>query len=343
MVGRTGAPARATVIGTGLIGGSILLRLRAVGLDVAGWDPEPATRAEARHQGVDAPETLEAAVAGRDVVFLCGPLPTLPETLLRVAELTGPACVLTDVGSTKAELAAFAVQHRLADRFVPGHPMAGADTAGIKAATPTLLGSAAWVLCPTPGVAMSAFRWLAGLLADVFAARVVPMSPEEHDAVVALSSHLPHLLAGALAGAVQRSALRDAVLALAAGSFRDGTRVAGHPPERTANMLLSNRERVLGGLAGIRAFVDEVAAALRDGDAATLTARHRESRAARVALTGRTFVTRQRRFAVDADDAAEVAHLLALGASGGHLTGCRVAHDVVTYAEALPEIGSGQS
>jgi prephenate dehydrogenase len=82
------------------------------------------------------------------------------------------------------------------------------------------------------------------------------MSAVEHDAVVALSSHVPHLLAGALAGAAGRSALRDAVLGLAAGSFRDGTRVAGTPPERTASMLLGNREHVLRELAAVTSFLD---------------------------------------------------------------------------------------
>ncbi|SCE91087.1 prephenate dehydrogenase [Micromonospora chokoriensis] len=336
--GTTGryAGVRAAVIGTGLIGGSVLLRLAEVGLDVAGWDPDPATRERAQLRGVLAPATVEQAVAGRDVVFLCGPLPTLAHTLARVAELTAPGCVLTDVGSTKVEVTEAADRLGLADRFVPGHPMAGAESAGLTAASPTLLTGAAWVLCPAPGTATAAFRWLTGLLVEVFAARVVPMSASAHDSAAALASHVPHLLAGALAGATQRAPLRDAVLTLAAGSFSDGTRVAGTPAERTANMLLGNRDRVLHELDEVRAFLDGLAAALRADDAPALIARYAEARAARCALADRRFTGAIREFPVDGDGAAEVAWLRGLGEVGGHLTGCQVDSEAVSYTARLP-------
>ncbi|GGR85228.1 hypothetical protein GCM10010169_31940 [Micromonospora fulviviridis] len=334
MVGGAGGQARVAVVGTGLIGGSVLLRLRDAGLDVAGWDPDPATRQRVREQGVSAPDTVEEAVAGRDVVFLCGPLPTLPATLARVAAATDDRCVLTDVGSTKAEVATAAGTQGLGHRFVPGHPMAGADRAGLGAANAGLLDGAAWVLCPGP-TGMAAFRRLAALLIDVFHARVVPMSAPEHDSAAALASHLPHLLASALAGTVQRSALRDAVLALAAGSFSDGTRVAGGPPERTANMLLGNRERVLAELDAVRAYLDDLAEALRAGDPGKLAGRLAEGRTARAALRGRPFTAHRREFPAD-DHAGELAYLRELGAAGGHLTGCRVAGGAVTYTAHLP-------
>ncbi|MCX5067471.1 prephenate dehydrogenase/arogenate dehydrogenase family protein [Micromonospora lupini] len=330
------ATVRAAVLGTGLIGGSLLLRLAAAGLDVSGWDPDPLTREQARSRGVSAPATIEQAVAGRDVVFLCGPLPTLPRTLAEVADLTAPGCVLTDVGSTKVEVAAAADRLGLTDRFVPGHPMAGAESAGLTAASPTLLAGAAWVLCPTTGAATVAFRWLTGLLVDLFDARVVPMSAPAHDSVAALASHVPHLLAGALAGAVQRSPLRDAVLALAAGSFSDGTRVAGTPAERTANMLLGNRERVLHELAEVRVLLDELAGALRAGDAPALTAAYAQAGAARSALRGRRFTPADREFPAGGDHGVEVAWLRGLGDAGGHLTGCRIDPDVVSYPAWLP-------
>jgi prephenate dehydrogenase len=214
--------------------------------------------------------------------------------------------------------------------------MAGADRAGPAAADPGLLAGAAWVLCPGP-TGMAAFRRLAALLIEVFGARVVPMSAPEHDAVAALSSHVPHLLAGALAGAVQRSTLRDAVLALAAGSFTDGTRVAGGPAGRTANMLLANRGQALDGLASVRAVLDELTAALRDADPASLTALLDEGRTARAALRERAFGTHQREFPDDADHAGELAYLRELGAAGGHLSGCRTVAGAVRYTGHLPE------
>ncbi|MEU4640267.1 prephenate dehydrogenase/arogenate dehydrogenase family protein [Micromonospora sp. NPDC023814] len=335
MASRGGGQARAAVVGTGLIGGSVLLRLRDAGLDVAGWDPDPATRRYAHEQGLACPDTVEEAVAGRDFVFLSGPLPSLPEMLCRVAAATDEGCVLTDVGSTKAKLATFATERGIGHRFVPGHPMAGADRAGVTSASPALLDRAAWVLCPSPA-GMAAFRRLAPLIIEAFRARLVPMSPAQHDTVVALSSHVPHLLAGALAGAVQEAPLRDAVLALAAGSFRDGSRVAGTPAERTANMLLSNRERVLEELARVTAFLDALAGAVRAGDAEALILRYREAAAARAAFSGRPFTSRANTFPIAGDVAAEVAYLWELGAAGGYLSGCRVDAGTVSYIAHLP-------
>ncbi|MFI6229306.1 prephenate dehydrogenase [Micromonospora echinospora] len=339
MVASPGTRPRVTVVGTGLIGGSILLGLHRAGLDVSGWDPDPATRQVVRDAGVTCPDELTAAVDDRAVVFLCGPLPTLPETLRTVAAVVGADCVLTDVGSTKGAVAEFAAVHGLTDRFVPGHPMAGTDRAGIGAAVPDLFDGAAWVLCPSAD-GLPAFRRLAELLVTVFAARVVPMAANEHDAVAALASHVPHLLAGALAGATGRSALRDAVLALAAGSFRDGTRVAGTPAERTANMLLGNRDHVLRELTAVRAFLDELAAALGDADAEALTAGHREARATRTALFDRPFTASRHEFPTTAGatgrDDDELDFLLALGAAGGHLGDCRVTGEAVRYTAHRP-------
>ncbi|MEH1168047.1 prephenate dehydrogenase/arogenate dehydrogenase family protein [Micromonospora sp. CPCC 205539] len=330
------AGVRAAVVGTGLIGGSVLLRLADAGLDVAGWDPDPVTREQARVRGVVAPDTIEQAVSGRDVVFLCGPLPSLPRTLAQVAAETAPGCVLTDVGSTKSQVAEAAERLGLTDRFVPGHPMAGAESAGLPAASATLLANAAWVLCPAPGSATDGFRWLTGLLVELFGARVVPMSATGHDSVVALASHVPHLLAGALAGAAQRAPLRDAVLALAAGSFSDGSRVASTPGTQIANMLLGNQARVLHELTEVRDFLDELAVALRAGDAAALAARYAEARAARSTLLNQRFTVRDREFPAGGDRTAEVAWLHALGDAGGHLTGCGVGPDTVSYSARFP-------
>lgn len=325
---------RAAVVGTGLIGGSILLRLRAAGLDVTGWDPDPTTRGQARERGVPVPETVEAAVAGRELVFLCGPLPTLPATLPVVAAASGPDCVLTDVGSTKAEVAAAAAQHGLLHRFVPGHPMAGAEFAGLAAAGPTLLNGAAWVLCPGPATAP--FRWLTGLILAVFGARVVPLAAAEHDRAAALASHVPHLLAGALAGASGRAAAPDAVLALAAGSFRDGTRVAATPAARTANLLLGNRDEVLRELTGVRAYLDELVDALRSDDRERLVARYDEAGANRRLLSDRAYTTQVREFPVGADHTAELGWLREVGVAGGYLGGCQVHEGRVRYTAGLP-------
>ncbi|MER7416193.1 prephenate dehydrogenase/arogenate dehydrogenase family protein [Micromonospora peucetia] len=327
---------RVAVVGTGLIGGSILLRMHEAGLDAVGWDPDPATRADGRERGVPFPDDLAEAVRDRDVVFLCGPLPSLPETLLSVARHAGDGCILTDVGSTKGAVAAFAVAHGLTGRFVPGHPMAGTERSGLTAAVPALFEGAAWVLCPV-AEGIRPFRMLSGLIVDVFAARVVPMTPAVHDSVVALSSHIPHLLAGSFAGAVAGSDVRDAVLGLAAGSFRDGTRVAGTPARRTADMLFDNREQVLRQLGQVSAFLDGLAAALHSQDIDALVARFQRARDLRIALHDRDLLAHRREFPASGDHRAEVAYLMELGAAGGYLTGCRVDGDRVDYTGHLPE------
>ncbi|MEH0972410.1 prephenate dehydrogenase/arogenate dehydrogenase family protein [Micromonospora sp. CPCC 205546] len=335
MVDSPRAQPRVAVVGTGLIGGSILLRLHEAGLDVVGWDPDRATRADGRDRGVTFPDDLGEAVRDREVVFLCGPLPSMPETLLTTAKHTGDGCVLTDVGSTKGAVAAFAVAHGLTDRFVPGHPMAGTERSGIAAAVPALFEGAAWVLCPS-AEGIGPFRMLSSLVVDVFAARVVPMSPAVHDSVVALSSHIPHLLAGSLAGAVAGSDVRDAVLGLAAGSFRDGTRVAGTPARRTADMLFDNREQVVRQLGQVSAFLDGLASALRAQDSDALVALFQRARDLRTALLDRDLLAHRREFAVGGDHRAEVAYLMELGAAGGYLTGCRLDGDRVGYTGHLP-------
>ena len=330
------SPVRAAVVGTGLIGGSILLRLRAVDAEVTAWDPDPATRTEGRRRGLNFTDDLAAAVRDRDVVFLAGPLPTLPATLAEVAAVGGAGCVLTDVGSTKSAVAEQARVQGLRGRFVPGHPMAGAERAGLLAADPDLFTGAAWALCPEPA-AIGPFRFLTALLGEVFTARVVPMTPATHDRVVALSSHVPHLLAGGLAGAVADSPMREAVLSLAAGSFRDGSRVAATPAKRTADMLLGNRDSVLEQLAEVQRVLDDLAAAVRAGDADTLIARYQAARQARGELTGRTYDEVELTFPAD-DAEAELAALVALADEGGHLTGCRRTGAVVVYSGRRPSI-----
>lgn len=335
MVDRPGRALRAAVVGTGLIGGSVLLRLHEHGTDVAGWDPDEATRVEGRARGVPFPDDLADAVRDRDVVFLCGPLSSLPDALLTVARHIGADCVVTDVGSTKGAVADRAAAYGLTGRFVPGHPMAGTERAGLASAVPTLFANASWVLCPAPA-GLDAFRTLAALIIDVFAARVVPLSPQAHDAAAALASHVPHLLAGGLADAVAGSDLRDAVLRLAAGSFRDGTRVAATPAARTVDMLLNNREQVLAQLGRVTAVLDELAAALRVGDRDALVTHYRRANGLRQALSDQQTRPAARDFALGGQAEEELAYLLSLGSAGGYLTGCQVAGGRVRYVGHLP-------
>jgi prephenate dehydrogenase len=322
-----------SVIGTGLIGGSILRRLHSLDADVIGWDPDPATRDLGRDAGLRFADRLEAAVERRNLVFLCGPLRTLPDTLARVAELTSDDCVITDVGSTKSSVAAAA---RRLPRVVPGHPMAGTENAGLEAAVPTLFCGAPWVLCPEPTVSLPHYRRLAALIADAFEARVAPMPADRHDDVVALSSHIPHLLAGALTGAVARSAVRDGVLALAAGSFRDGTRVAGAPSWRTAAMVGENRAAVLSQMRLVQDALGTLVESLERDDNGALMSDFETGRHVRTDLLSRDMTPVERTFDRHAESAGERAFLVDTGVRGGYLTSCAVERDVVVYHALLP-------
>jgi prephenate dehydrogenase len=336
MVDKHPADLRVAVLGTGLIGGSILLGLRQAGIDVAGWDPDPRAVSYARKHGIEFFEQLADAVDGRDVVFLGGPLSTLPDNLAEVVKHADPDCVITDVGSVKAPIAHYSQENGWSHRFVPGHPMAGTEHSGLASADPALFNDAAWVLCPRPGAPLDPFRLLAALITTALKAKVVPLSPETHDAIVAMSSHIPHLLAGSLAGSVARSTLRQGVLSLAAGSFRDGTRVAGTRSARTVDMLRHNRAAITKSVHLVQELLAELADALERNDDEALTSAFEEGHGLRQELLDRPLQPSTERFRLDAAPADEFDFLTALGTAGGHLTSCTMDDSTVTYTALRP-------
>ena len=177
---------RIAVLGLGLIGGSVALGLARTH-DVIGFDPaSDASRTGAGSRLVFA-DTAQEAVEGADVVVLAAPVPANDDLLALVPD----TAVVTDVGSVKAPIAA-AWQHQ---RLVPGHPMAGAETAGWGAATPDLFTGARWALCPGPWASQQDFLTVCALVLELGAV-VVPVDPVEHDAAAARISHAPHLVYG---------------------------------------------------------------------------------------------------------------------------------------------------
>ena len=244
------------VIGLGLIGGSLLHALAAAGHRVTGFDADPGTRSAARAARFTVADSVREAAEAAELVALAVPLPVLPAVL---DELAGYAGLITDVTSVKGAVLALAGKHGLR-RFVGGHPMAGKETSGFAAADPRLFDGCIWVLGLEPhGTDLT--DWLA--LAELFTAlgaRVVPVTAAEHDRVVAEVSHVPHLLAAALA---RQLAGNPAAGALAAGSFRDGTRVAATRAELTAAMCGGNAvevghalDKVIGDLSRLRDLLE---------------------------------------------------------------------------------------
>ena len=237
------------VIGTGLIGGSLLRAAGQAGRAVWGTSNSPEQAEEAGADGFDVTTDTDAALrrAAEDdaLVVLAVPLPVLPEVLRRV-DAVAPTCRLTDTVSVKVAVADAVTRYAPRARFVGGHPMAGTAESGWAAGQAGLFTGAAWVVTADDGVDPDVWADVAEL-ACACRARVVPAAADEHDLAVARVSHLPHLLAAVLA-AVGAAGDEELPLALAASSFADGTRVAGTRPELVLAMCEGNRDALLGAV-----------------------------------------------------------------------------------------------
>ncbi|KQS68768.1 prephenate dehydrogenase/arogenate dehydrogenase family protein [Modestobacter sp. Leaf380] len=255
------------VVGLGQLGGSLAAALVAAGRPVTGWDTDPAARAAAASRGV----TIGRELSG--VVVLATPIPALG-TALDDLQVDGDATV-TDLGSVKAPVLA-ALGARFGTRFVGGHPMCGTERSGHAAADPELFRGARWAVCLEPDTELP--RWLrVAELALAVGAEVVPVTAREHDDAVAAISHVPHLLAAALAAAAADAG--PLALGLAAGSFASGTRVIGSDPAFVTAMVEGNAGPTAAALAAVRAqlerpwpelVADGHAVARRAGDHRTL-------------------------------------------------------------------------
>ncbi|MGZ3141361.1 prephenate dehydrogenase [Lentzea chajnantorensis] len=294
------------VIGLGLIGGSVLRGAKAAGRTVWGATASRDDADRARAEGFDVVGVEEALRRDPEaLVVLAVPLPALPDLLRKVP----PNTRLTDVTSVKGPV--HDAVHRYAPevRFVGGHPMAGTSRSGWDAGSAGLFENAAWVV--TPEEADDHLVDVMRLALDL-GAHVVPTTPEEHDEAVARISHLPHILAAVLAAVGAGGG--PLALALAAGSFGDGTRVAGSRPELVRAMCEGNRDALLmavddalGRLGAARGSL-----ASTGGLAKTIEAGH-EGRKALVEQPARAAVT------LDLSKPGALAALRNLGSRGGRV------------------------
>jgi prephenate dehydrogenase len=271
------SPNRAVVVGTGLIGGSIGMALRARGWHVTGRDRDEARAARALELGAldaigDDPEA--------ELVFVATPVSAVAEV---VAAAVQSGAVVTDVGSVKAPLAA-AVPH---PRYIGGHPMAGSEQEGVDGADASLFEGATWVLTPTETTDPAAYARLQSVVSSL-GADVVALPPDRHDELVAVVSHVPHLTAAALmclaaAGAEEHAAL----LRLAAGGFRDMTRIAAGHPGIWPDICAENREAIVDVLDRLVASLGDMRRVVADADRAGLLSLLETARAARTNLPAR--------------------------------------------------------
>lgn len=256
------------IVGLGLIGGSIAAGLKQRGLaTVSAWDKDPASlEAGLQASVIDTALNSAAAAAEADVLILCVPVQSVAEVL---AEIPASDQLITDVGSVKAALIGAVREARgeVPGNFVPGHPIAGSEKHGVTAANPDLFEQHRVLLTPLAETEPAAVQTVR-LLWQALGAEVTEMSPQHHDAVLAQTSHLPHLAAYALVDVLCQGGDSLEVFQYAAGGFRDFSRIAASDPTMWRDVFLTNQEPVLATLdqyiAELGALRDLVAAG--DGD-----------------------------------------------------------------------------
>jgi len=260
------------LLGCGLMGGSFALALKRAGLvkRVVGYSKSPTTTERARQLGVidqEAPSALQA-VSGSDLVLLAVPVAATEATLKAIRHLVTPHMLLMDVGSTKANVvdAARRVLRAQVGSFIPCHPIAGKEQAGIDHADAELYRGCQVVLTPIER-SLTAHLQRAHGLWTALGCHVQQMSPEAHDATFAAVSHLPHLLAFAVMNAIAAQAQGAQHLSLAGPGFRDATRIAASDPVIWRDILLANRHQVLEQSQALRQSLEALEQCMRDGDA----------------------------------------------------------------------------
>lgn len=259
--------ARISIVGLGLIGGSLGLALRRAQVEheLVGYDVDAqAARAAQRRGAVDrAVGDLGAAVDGARLVVLATPVLAVRELLAALGPLLAPGCVVTDTASTKTAVLRWAAELLPDVAFVGGHPMAGKETSGVAAAEETLFDGAIYCVVPPPDAPPEAVATVADL-ARAVGAEPYFLSAEEHDSYAAAISHLPFLMATALVSTTSQATSWRDMAALAASGFRDASRLAAGDPVMYRDICATNREAILhwldryvDALGGLRALVAE--------------------------------------------------------------------------------------
>lgn len=286
---------RLAIIGVGLIGGSIGLAARKRGLaeEVVGFSRSEMTRRRAVELGaVDrAADDVHAAVEGADLVYVAAPVGTIPDLIEQISEVISLGCTVTDGGSVKTEVCREGNRF-LSASFIGGHPIAGSERTGVAAARPDLFENRSYILTPVDAdeeLLARLVRFVRGLGAQAYFA-----APEEHDRLLGLTSHLPHLWASALTLGLA-GAGEPAELAHFSGSgLRDSTRIAGSDPCLWRDIFAANRDAVLAGCEAASRALAAMQSALQCEDYEALTALLAEARDFRKALgqaAGRSWTT----------------------------------------------------
>jgi len=266
---------RIALIGVGMIGGSLVAAWRRAGLvkAVAGYDVDQQALAAATARGlIDrvAPSVAQV-VADADLVLVATPVGAMREVFAQLAPALPPDAIVTDVGSTKADVLGYAREALGAafPRFVAAHPIAGKELPGVQHADGGLFAGKRVIVTPVAETSTGALVRVEGLFGRTGAA-VERMDAAEHDRIFAAVSHLPHLLAFALVAAIGSEADGEKKLGYGGAGFRDFTRIAASSPVMWRDVCVANRIALGEELRGYRALLERLQQAVDDGDAATL-------------------------------------------------------------------------
>jgi prephenate dehydrogenase len=284
----TGQPLiqRLCIIGVGLIGGSLARALRDAGQvgEIIGYGRgEDNLQAAVRLGVIDRYLTDPAeAVAGADVVVIAVPLGAIEPVLRAIIPSLPADAVITDVGSAKASVVADVerVYGVIPPYFVPGHPIAGTEQSGVEASFATLFQDRRVILTPLAETAAAAHHLIQQMW-KFTGAEVIDMGVRHHDAVLAATSHLPHVLAYTLVDTLARLDDRAEIFRYAAGGFRDFSRIASSDPKMWHDICVANREQLLEMIALFSADLERLAAAIRNDDRAAILATFQRAKRAR--------------------------------------------------------------
>lgn len=263
------------LIGCGLMGGSFALALRRAGLvrRIVGFSPSQTSLDKALAMGVIDEQAAQPAwaVQGADLVLIAVPVEATESVLASVAPALAAKVLVMDVGSTKVNVVAGA-RRALKEKaacFVPTHPIAGKERAGVEHADADLYRDRLLVLTPSGDTALARSHE-ATQIWEAIGSQVVSLSPEQHDSAFAAVSHLPHLLAFAFINSVSQQALGQRYLELAGPGFRDFTRIAASEPKIWRDILLANREEVLKQCLMFQDHLRHLSTLLASGDGESL-------------------------------------------------------------------------
>jgi len=266
---------RLAIVGLGLLGGSIGLAVKARGLAVTttGWDRDASVRERAAARGLVGTvyDTPEAAVAEADLVILCVPVGAMGDAARAIAAGLKPGAIVSDVGSSKEAVATALAEALPGVTIIPAHPVAGTEQSGPEAGFATLFAGRWCIITPPEGADAQAVQALGDFWTQL-GSKVEIMDAAHHDLVLAVTSHIPHLIAYTIVGTASdlEDVTQSEVIKYSAGGFRDFTRIAASDPVMWRDVFLTNKGAVLEMLGRFTEDLTALQRAIRSGDGDTL-------------------------------------------------------------------------